>query len=499
MNRKTTPHKPATRPKLSMRFFGAKSREHRKRDQQQQQQLTGEAVEARTDVANKKGQTSKDAGTRELVGGGTQQQQQHHLQSIPKRKGMQGLLRSPISREKEPSGVAFISPRGTSSRRGSASSDILTDSPKTNIQAMKVAKEIGPLAQHLTIGGSSGGPPNKPLSPPSILHRKKPGTSMSPVKGTASPTSPTPYSPPYTYSISQLPAAHNPRVRFLSSGSSVASTEASQIHLMAAPGSVASSSAMSSSDDDNRVNVFDRVLNMVMAEEKDRLNAMGMGSADHLNSSDTSRLSKKESELKAKERFSKVDAKAKAVVDAVDVGNSTNKINRDLGLRAPDRMDLAPIDMDTGLEIGGSYDAPIDMDTGLEVHHSSPLDMDTGLEVEYHDLNDDEVDKKRWKRLNEKAVIGDVNNGMKGLNMDRRPRSYDCSQQQLPEGMSYNRALSDSDRYPGDNPSSAGSSKQQSAQVVVSRTVSGSSKKTKQFWANDEDFSSKEWVAFGDK
>jgi hypothetical protein len=71
---------------------------------------------------------------------------------------------------------------------------------------------------------------------------------------------------------------HN-RVRFQSSNDSVASSScASEVHLMAGPGSVASSSAMSSSRGDAE-NVFDRVLHSVMTEEEDRLKAMGMSKA----------------------------------------------------------------------------------------------------------------------------------------------------------------------------------------------------------------------------
>lgn len=76
-------------------------------------------------------------------------------------------------------------------------------------------------------------------------------------------------------------AAHQNHVRFLpSSNSSVASsTCASEVHLLAGPGSVASSSAMSSSRGED---VFEKVLHSVMAEEEDRLKAMGMSNAGGL-------------------------------------------------------------------------------------------------------------------------------------------------------------------------------------------------------------------------
>lgn len=81
------------------------------------------------------------------------------------------------------------------------------------------------------------------------------------------------------YSGQPAASTNNPRVRFMSSGESVASSiDASQVHLMAGgPGSVASSSAMSSVPGEN---VFDRVLHAVMAEENQRLNAMGMVATD---------------------------------------------------------------------------------------------------------------------------------------------------------------------------------------------------------------------------
>lgn len=402
---------------------------------------------------------------------------------MPKRKGVQSLLKSPTSRGEKDSGSERSGGPSPRSRRVPTSDH--THSPKTNIRAMAAVKQTNSSPRHLASGR---GPANKATSPTSILHKNKHGKSSAP----GSPTKYTlPSSPPLSYELSQMPTHHNPRVRFFSSGaSSVASTEASQVHLMAAAGSVASSSAMSSSDENNnRENVFDRVLNMVMAEEKDRLNAMGMSRADP--KSDAVRISKKANEQKAKDRFSKVDAKAKAAVAAVNVGNSTSKINDDLGLRPPDRMDLAPIDIDTGLEIGG-FDAPIDMDTGLEVHHKAPIDMDTGLEVEYHDLNDDEVDEERWKRLNDTATMGDVNKGMKGLAVDisRRCRSYESP----PVDTSLNRASSQgSDPHNYQRSTSECPSTNKNTKRSLGRR---GSKKTKQCWAKDKDFASKEWVAF---
>ena len=322
-------------------------------------------------------------------------------------------------------------------------------------------------------------------SPPPILHRKHFA-------------SPAPASPlPPAANVPQLPVygSHNPqRVRFMSSEQSVASADASgQVHLMAGAGSVASSSAMSSSGD-GRENVFDRVLNMVMAEEHERLNAMGMGGADPKSDAAAVRLSRKAAQKKAKERFSKADAKARAAVAAA-VGDSASGSDDDLGLIPPNRMALAPIDIDTGLEIGGSYDAPIDMDSGLEVHHTSPIDMDTGLEVEYHDLNDDEVDDERWKRLNEKALT----TGMQELTMDkdRRCRSYDTGQQQKPpSSMRHNRGTSSGSDPVNYQRSNSGSAEAGAVPPPKKSPGRKYGKKTKKFWDKNRDLQSDEWVAF---
>lgn len=104
-------------------------------------------------------------------------------------------------------------------------------------------------------------------APPSILHRTN-QQQAGPPPTTFALQIPEPVSMPG-------PVSANPRVRFMSSGESLSSSiDPSQVHLMAGgPGSVASSSAMSSIPGEN---VFDRVLHAVMAEENQRLNAMGM-------------------------------------------------------------------------------------------------------------------------------------------------------------------------------------------------------------------------------
>jgi len=305
----------------------------------------------------------------------------------------------------------------------------------------------------------------------------------------------------------------------MSSGSSVASqSDASGVHMMeGGANSVASSSAMSSSD--NRENVFDRVLNMVMAEEHERLNAMGMSTADP--KSDYARVQRggsgdardgPTSAAAADRRFSRADAAAQRAVSS----------DYDLGLLPPGRGDLSPIDMDTGLEMWGSDGAsgPIDMDTGMEVgasqhfgslHHRSPIDMDSGLEIqcggeggdcEYHDLNDDGMDERQWKKLNAKALMEGVNKGMKSLKVDssRRVRSYDSSgaKRQPPlvghaahnsfgsDPRGYRRSGSDSDDCRGND---------KIPKKSPSRKV-GAEKASKKFWEKDKDFESDEWVAF---
>lgn len=486
----------ATKPKLSMRLFRVKQRgdsQRAKRDGQQRlQSIPSGELEARTDVANKKDVQTKDSGTRELSNG-TQQQQL----STPKRRISLKSPPSPASgggsaRSGVPSPRSRKGPNESNHSQQNSNNRAITPTAKTETRLRSPPKQHRPSSAGPTVSGSGDGP--KVKSPPSILHRHT-NFGGSPTNA-RSPTALSPSPPHLSMSPMPMPAYHNPRVRFMSSGNeSVASTEASAVHLMAgAAGSVASSSAMSSSAD-NRENVFDRVLNMVMAEEHERLNAMGMSRSPDPKS-DAARAKKAHEN---KERFAKADAKARIAVAAA-VGESTSGSDEDLGLKSPNPMDLAPIDIDTGLEIGGSYDAPIDMDTGLEVHHKSPIDMDTGLEVEYHDLNDDEVDEERWKRLNEKALT----TGMKGLSMnkDRRCRSYDCSRQQPPVDTSHNRVSShgsDPEKYRRSNsgateanwsPLGGGKSSKKSP------TNKKGNKKTKKFWDKSKDFQSDEWVAF---
>eukprot|EP00584_Thalassiosira_punctigera_P016617 CAMPEP_0172554618 /NCGR_PEP_ID=MMETSP1067-20121228/55495_1 /TAXON_ID=265564 ORGANISM="Thalassiosira punctigera, Strain Tpunct2005C2" /NCGR_SAMPLE_ID=MMETSP1067 /ASSEMBLY_ACC=CAM_ASM_000444 /LENGTH=215 /DNA_ID=CAMNT_0013343023 /DNA_START=153 /DNA_END=797 /DNA_ORIENTATION=+ len=112
---------------------------------------------------------------------------------------------------------------------------------------------------------SSGSPTTKGEnpSPTSILHQEADF-------GASTAIAPAPAATPPTFSMASEMLAPPPRVRFMSSGESVASSsEASAVHLMAGPNSVASSSAMSSSGPSG-------VLNKVVEEERMRLDAMGM-------------------------------------------------------------------------------------------------------------------------------------------------------------------------------------------------------------------------------
>ncbi len=229
------------------------------------------------------------------------------------------------------------------------------------------------------IGGGA-----KANAPPSILHRNKHFTPSTNANTNAAATNnhhhgqQLPLTPPKTatatasYDISPLPVSHNPRVRFMSSGSVASTSEASQVHLMAgAAGSVASSSAMSSADN-NRDNVFDRVLHMVMAEEHERLNAMGMSRADP--KSDVAKLSAVSSSSAAK----------KAVVNTTtsSSANAENKV-------------VAALPAPRG---------PIDVDTGAQIIIDKTLELDTSMDVEYHDINDDGIPEERWTKLNDAAL-----------------------------------------------------------------------------------------------
>ncbi|KAL7463256.1 hypothetical protein ACHAXS_003628 [Conticribra weissflogii] len=268
-------------------------------------------------------------------------------------------------------------------------------------------------------------PPKGP--PPSILHKKAhyPATKAAPTpsrKDYVKLSSPAPDgSPMYTIPASEPPPNNNNRVRFLSSSSSVASTEASEVHLMAGAGSVASSAMSSSKDSDN---IFDKVFSMVMAEEGARLNAMGMNRSGSWRGDSHPPLF---------------------------VANSESSEDS-LGLTSPGG--LAPIDLDTGLEIGEKNKAPIDVDTGLEIHFNH-------IDNEYHDINDDDIDEVKWHMLNGTAVninqdgVETVTKGVGGLSLDsRRVRSDDIAlhhQHPPPVNESYHRAMSQGSEHRGNS------------------------------------------------
>ena len=323
-----------------MRFFGSSKKDAKKR-------LQAEA-ETRTDVttkANNVPQVSKDQPLRLPLTANTiaqHQQLQEHPLSSPRKKGIQPL---PVAVTSKPSTV----PRGERGVVLSPSASQLQLGP--NIRSPPSAKQPEPATspRHRSTGsggatshglrpsGSGGVKAEGKVQPPSILHKNK--------------HPPPPPTPTFSLNIPQ-PAASNPRVRFMSNGSVASSSEASQVHLMAgAAGSVASSSAMSSVPGEN---VFDRVLHAVMAEETQRLNAMGMA-----------RLGPKDDYAAA---------------------------------RVPSRADSPP--------------APFDIDTGLTL---SPSAAGIEMDMDYHDLNDDDVDEERWNQLNKGSTLSF---GMKGLAMD---------------------------------------------------------------------------------
>jgi hypothetical protein len=490
-------HSNPTKPKRGMGFFGKQRKRSSGRSQQQNGTTSagGGVVEARTDASRKDQGQAKDSGLREINDGGPQhhqqqqQQQQQHVQAAPKKKGMQALLKSPSSRSSDKDinsnsnrQAAAPSPRSryhrTTDSGSTAGSNLQNQSPK-HASSSSRPKPDGRTtsSQHRSQNGAAGAA----KQPQSILNRNphfnpSAAASASPTAGlSAYNQRPAPPAQPATYDFHTPPSSYNPnRVRFMSSEQSVASTEASGVHLMAGgANSVASSSAMSSSHD--RENVFDRVLNMVMAEEHERLNAMGM-SATPDPKSDAARQKQAHSD-----RFLRADAKARAVVAAL--GDSKSGSDDDLGLLPPKRSELAPIDMDTGLEIGGSNEAPIDVDTGLEI--GEEIAYHDGGENEYHDANDDAVEEERWKRLtNETALTG----GMKRLSVNDAQRCRSEPNASMADPRNHHH------RYGSDPEKIMAGGKSGS-----SRLKSAVGKKSKKFWdknSKQQFVESDEWVAF---
>ena len=329
-----------------MRFFRKKTQDRKGTTQQlkpiiSSTESSSSAVENRTDVAIKKQQD----GTREKTISATAA-----AEFTP---GKKKVVRSP----KKSTGTSSNKPAQQTSNNNRTTA-------KTPIIEKKEKASTSPKKQQQ---------PSTKKAPVSILHKNRHTAKQDVTKPSeAIPTRSTGFtfaSPPAPQDTSPY---HN-RVRFLSSGSA-ASTEASQVHLMGLGGhSVASSSAMSSSADHPRENVFDRVLNMVMKEENERLNAMGMSSYGAVDQESMhANITPAASRAAAKKKQDRADAKTKKEIAKLNVA-------------------------------------------------SAPIDMDTGLEVEYHDMNDDDVDKERWKKLNDAAKLSTK---LSGLNV-KKSRSYD--------------------------------------------------------------------------
>ena len=425
-----------------MRFFGSKLREshNRKRDGQQHRPLTdassgeegAEVVVVRTDVTSPKSHghqpvvKSKDPSlptARVAVESNSaqanllRQQQQQQLPTSPRTKPPIPSATTAVSTsrdKREGRSTGGLSPRSlrvmmtntntnsssnTTTQQGNNARPILTTTSASasasttpaTAQQLRLPTSPKQANGNTIIGGGA-----KAKAPTSILHRKKhisPTIQANNAVVNTNNGKSLPLTPPKTtagtattaYDISPLPVSHNPRVRFMSSGSVASTSEASQVHLMAgAAGSVASSSAMSSSEN-NRDNVFDRVLHMVMAEENVRLNAMGMSRADP--KSDVVRLvsssAKKGPETKA--------TVAAAAASVGGVGGGASRI-------------IGPIDIDTG---------------STQIIVDKKLELDTSLDAEYHDVNDDNVPEERWAKLNDAALAS----GMQVLDFDSNSSS----------------------------------------------------------------------------
>ena len=222
-----------------MRFFGSSKKDAKKNER-------SDSTESRIDAVSSKSSQLRLPGNAANV----QKQQQQRLSSTSLRKQDVGV--QPITLE-EAANTKTSRVKGGGGGGGGGG---------VAMMASASAKQ-----QQTTRGGGKA-------APPSILHKKQQQEQQQQQQQYYSglPPSPAPTSNPIQ--LMNNGGANNPRVRFMSSGESVASSiDASQVHLMAGgPGSVASSSAMSSVPGEN---VFDRVLHAVMAEENQRLNAMG--------------------------------------------------------------------------------------------------------------------------------------------------------------------------------------------------------------------------------
>lgn len=263
-----------------MKFFGAKKRDSRRTEQKgQPPPHSQQSLRNGNGNINAENRTDVDAGSRET------QQQSNTQHSFAKRRGVQ--LRG------DKKGIANDN-NSSADRDRSMSTTKQLPMKKSGLRPIDVSSTLQ-AAYKQQQQYSAATNTAKPKKPVSILHKKQQPTNNKDIETatnapiTQSDAPPPPKSTGLTFALSQPPPRNDDthyqnRVRFMSNGS-VASTEASQVHLMGlgGAGSVASSSAMSSSE--NRENVFERVFSQVMMEENERLNAMGMSYDVHPKSS----------------------------------------------------------------------------------------------------------------------------------------------------------------------------------------------------------------------
>lgn len=266
-----------------MKFFGAKKRDSRRTEQKgQPPPHSQQSLRNGNGNINAENRTDVDAGNRET------QQQNNTQHSFAKRRGVQLRLdKKGIAHDNNSSAGRSMC---TTKQSPVKKSGLRPIDVTSTLEAAAAAGSSTKQQQQYSAATNTA----KPKNPVSILHKKKQPTNNKDIEAaTNAPITqsdaPPPKSTGLTFALSQPPPRNDDthyqnRVRFMSNGS-VASTEASQVHLMGlgGAGSVASSSAMSSSE--NRENVFERVFSQVMMEENERLNAMGMSYDVHPKSS----------------------------------------------------------------------------------------------------------------------------------------------------------------------------------------------------------------------
>lgn len=349
-----------------MRFFsGKKTRDAKKQQHQQQQQQ----VEKVTHVDKVE----------------TNQHSLHHAaasQRKPalKQPGQQRYTHSPpptAASTRQQNSLATVPEH----RKERAPSDIRSAPIQTKVpvldrqyQQKKASRDTRPVeikgvkTAHITNSGNirtEDNPVAKSSRPRSILHTHRAPTTTQPNYTMDGETS----------NNEALPKNNNHRVQFLSCNSSVTSTSSSsEVHLMAGPGSVASSSAMSSSKDAE--NVFDRVLHSVMTEEEDRLKAMGMGGAPP----------SKANTMSPAMYYKSTQSSGMYFRGGHNRSASQSSDEQTLSPRA-NKVPVKPM-------IAAAAGQLIDMDTGIEIDGSGG-----GVECEYHYLNDDGIDAQKYNTL----------------------------------------------------------------------------------------------------